>query len=379
MKHFIFVTYKFQNLFVLLYICILLAGIQIIYLLAFLFAFNKKRIVSVQQPHPVSVIVCAHDEEQNLKELIPLLLSQKHPEFEVIVVEDRSNDDTYDYLLQATQQDTRLKMVRVSHKPDHVNGKKFGITLGIRAAKYEWLLFTDADCRPDNEHWIANITSQYDANTQVILGYSPYKKSEGLLNAFIRFESLLTGIQYMGMALLGKPYMGVGRNLAYTKTLFLQSKGFNNYVGVMGGDDDLFVNIHARAANTQVCMGLQTTTHSTPKNTWAEFLNQKLRHLHAGKRYKFSDKVVLGLFMSSWLLMWFMVAPAFLAVTVPEVLAAMWLLRWVLLTVLFHVASRRLGGDFEWWKTPLLDFIFPFYYLVTGLRALVAKRIRWKN
>jgi glycosyltransferase involved in cell wall biosynthesis len=363
----------------LLYFCAALAGIQIIYLLLFFYAFHKKRMVPVHEPHPVSVIVCAHDEEQNLKELIPQLLAQKHPEFEVIIVEDRSNDGTYDYLLEATQLDSRLKMVRVTHKPDYINGKKFAITLGVRAAKYEWLLFTDADCRPDNEHWIANLTSQYDADTQVVLGYSPYKKSEGILNAFIRFESLLTGIQYMGMALLGKPYMGVGRNLAYTKSLFLQSKGFNNYVGVMGGDDDLFVNIHAQRANTQVCVGLQSTTHSTPKNTWAEYLNQKLRHLHAGKRYKFSDKAIIGLFMSSWLLMWFVAAPAFLLVNQPGALAALWFVRWILLAALFYRASRRLGGDFEWWKTPLLDFIFPFYYLVTGLRALVAKRIRWKN
>ena len=131
------------------FICIAIFIIQICYLVVFLVAFSRQeKEPEGKKPNPVSVIVCAHDEEHNLKELVPLLLKQDHPEFEIIIVEDRSNDGTYDYLLQATQEDHRLKMVRVVNKPDYINGKKFGITLGIRAAKYNWLLFTDADCRP---------------------------------------------------------------------------------------------------------------------------------------------------------------------------------------------------------------------------------------
>ena len=370
---------KINALSILVLICFALIGIQILYLSLFLFAFYRKDNIVSQEPKPVSVIVCAHDEEQNLKELVPMLLQQNHPEFEIVIVEDRSNDGTYDYLLQATQENSRLKMVRVVNKPEYINGKKFGITLGIRAAKYDWLLFTDADCRPDGKTWITRMTERYDDQTQFVLGFSPYQKAEGLLNAFIRFESLLTGIQCLGMALLGRPYMGVGRNLAYSKSLFLQSKGFNNYLGVMGGDDDLFVNLHAKETNTQVCIGRDATVLSSPKKTWSDFLNQKLRHLFAGKRYKFSDKLILGLFMISWLFTWFLVLPLIFFVHPPWPLLSVFLLRWVLLVTLLNKASERLGCQFEAWKTPLLDFIFPFYYLVTGLRALVAKRIRWKS
>lgn len=357
----------------------MIISIQILYLSLFLYAFSKKDNISPQKPKPVSVIVCAHDEEQNLKELLPILLEQNHPEFEIIIVEDRSNDGTYDYLLQATQDDSRLKMVRVVNKPEYINGKKFAITLGIRAARYDWLLFTDADCRPDSKNWITRMTERYNDQTQFVLGFSPYQKAEGLLNAFIRFESLLTGIQCLGMALLGRPYMGVGRNLAYTKSLFLQRKGFNNYIGVMGGDDDLFVNLHANKTNTQVCIGQDATVLSSPKKTWSDFMDQKLRHLFAGKRYKFSDKLILGLFIMSWILTWFLVVPM-IFLTHPSLLILFsFLLRWGLLVWLFRNASNRLAGQFEVWKTPLLDFIFPFYYLVTGLRALVVKRIRWKS
>lgn len=360
-------------------ICIVILVIQILYLSVFLFAFSRQEYIEVKPPNPVSVIVCAHDEEQNLKELLPLLLEQDHPEFEVIIVDDRSNDGTYDYLLQATQQDSRLKMVRVAEKPEYINGKKFGITLGIRAANYNWLLFTDADCRPVSKYWITRMTERYNDQTQFVLGFSPYRKEEGLLNSFIRFESLLTGIQAFGMALLGKPYMGVGRNLAYTKSLFIQSKGFNNYLGVVGGDDDLFVNVHATKSNTRLCLDIESSVVSTPKTTWTEFMDQKLRHLYAGKRYKFLDKIILGSFMMSWLLTWFVVVPLMYYVQPIGLLLVLFLFRWILLVWLFNEASRRLGDQFESWKTLFLDFIFPFYYLVTGLRALVIKRIRWKN
>lgn len=354
-------------------------GIQLLYLIVLLIVFNNKKKLEVKSPRAVSVIVCAHDEEENLKELVPLLLKQQHPEFEVIIVEDRSNDGTFDYLLQATQEDNRLKMVRVVSKPENINGKKYGLTLGIRAAKYEWLLFTDADCRPASDQWLAQMTSHYNDQTQIVLGFSPYKKLPGLLNAFIRFESILTGIQYIGLALLGNPYMGVGRNLAYVKSMFLKSKGFNNYLGVMGGDDDLFVNQHAKKSNTQVCIGAHSTTVSNPKTSWGSFLNQKLRHLSAGKHYKFSDKLLLGCFMMSWIFIWFISFPLGFLIPLGWILVALFVLRWILLISLIRLASRRLDAEMEAWKIPLLDFIFPFYYLVTGLRALVVKRIKWKS
>ena len=203
---------------------------------------------------PVSVIVCAHDEEQNLRDLIPLLLSQNHPDFEIIIVDDRSNDGTFDLLLQETSKDHRLRMVHVNRTPQLFNAKKYALTLGIKAAKYEWLLLTDADCRPDSKNWISSFTKHFSQTTQFVLGFSPYEKRPGILNAFIRFETLMSGIQYLSFASLGIPYMGVGRNLSYRRSKFLAEKGFNNFIKTTGGDDDLFVNQHARKANTAVCI-----------------------------------------------------------------------------------------------------------------------------
>ena len=364
---------------VLTIFCFAIIGIQIIYLSLFLVAFLKKEKNTVKSVLPVSVIVCAHDEEHNLRELVPMLLSQDYPEFEVIIVEDRCNDATYDYLLAATKLEPRLKMVRVVHKPDHISGKKFALTLGIRAARYDWVLFTDADCRPAGNAWISNMCEQMDDSAKIVLGFSPYLKSKGLLNAFIRFESFLTGIQFIGLAILGRPYMGVGRNMAYRKSLFLNNKGFNSHLDVTGGDDDLFVNQHAVGTTTKTCIGKESLMKSLPKTTWKEYYIQKLRHLVVGKYYKFSDKLILGIFSLTWVFTWVIALPfSFYSPLMGWILFA-FLFRWILLIFLFHRASRKLGEPFEAWKAPFLDFIYAFYYLVTGPMALVSKKVRWKS
>ena len=354
-------------------------GIQLIYLVMLLIAFSRKRIAGSNVTPPVSVIICAHDEEKNLRELIPLLLQQHYSQFEVIIVEDRCNDGTYDFLLEATTLDKRLKMVRVRHLPEHVSGKKYALTLGIKAAAYEWVLFTDADCRPNSDQWIRSMASHFQESAQIVLGYSPYTKFPGYLNSFIRFESLLTGIQFIGWALLGRPYMGVGRNLAYRKALFFENKGFNNFLSITGGDDDLFVNKHATSINTVVSIGAALLMPSMPKKTWKEFFYQKLRHLSVGKYYNLNDRIMLGLFSSTWIMIWVFVAPVMCTGQgIDNFLWAGFLLREIVLLSLVHRASRTLGDAFETWKTPFLDFNYAIYYLGTGLAALLSKRVRWK-
>ena len=249
--------------------------VQVIYLLIFIIGLSKKKVTTNGGLLPVSVIVCAHDELENLKELIPQLLSQDHPEFEVIIVDDRSNDSTFDFLLEETAKDHRLRMVHVNRTPPHTNSKKYALTLGIKAARFEWLLFTDADCRPDGNSWISTMSNQFNDATQFVLGYSPYMKGKGFLNAFIRFDTLMTAIQYVSFAILGNPYMGVGRNLAYRRSSFLGVKGFNNIIAITGGDDDLFVNLHAKGSNTAVCVDRASQTHSKPKTSLKNFIQSK--------------------------------------------------------------------------------------------------------
>jgi glycosyltransferase involved in cell wall biosynthesis len=326
---------------------------------------------------PVSVIICAHDEEQNLKTLVPLLLAQTHREFEIIIVNDRSNDGTYDWLLEETQKHERLNMVNVNFKPDHVNGKKFALTLGIKAARYDWVLLTDADCRPASNEWIHQMAGTFSEKNSIVLGYSPYAAQPGVLNAFIRFETILTAVQYFSFARMGSPYMGVGRNLAYRKNLFLANKGFNAHLSVTGGDDDLFVNQHAPKDRVAILLSPATLMVSKPKTTWAEFWQQKIRHLAVGKLYSLKSKFMLAPFTFTWILFW-PVAFVLMGSQIYLVWAVI-LVRWLMELVAIFTFTRKTGERLEGWKLPFLDFIFGFYYLVAGFKALFTKRVKWKT
>lgn len=375
---------------ILIIVFLIAVGIQAVYLLLFLIAFLRKKSGKTEAGIPVSVVVCAHDEAENLKTLVPVLLSQDYPEYEIIIVNDRSNDHTFDYLLEETKKNPRLRMVDVKSTPEHVNGKKYGITLGIKAASHEWILLTDADCRPRNQHWIRAMSGNFSDQTEFVLGLSPYVRKPGFLNLFIRFETLLTAIQYFAFGWMKNPYMGVGRNLAYRKSLFLQQKGFNNFLHVTGGDDDLFVNMHARGRNTRLELAPDSQVYSIPEVTWRSFYRQKVRHLSVGKRYRFSHRFLLGLFGASWIMAWLCGLAALAAVLLHGGVAvfdgveiylvlAPFALRGILLLLLFAVMLRKASLGFALWTLPVLDFIYAIYYLSTGLVALTTKKIRWRN
>jgi cellulose synthase/poly-beta-1,6-N-acetylglucosamine synthase-like glycosyltransferase len=353
-------------------------GIQLLYLLVFLVSFRRARRAG-EGVAPLSVIVCAHNEIENLKQLVPLLLAQDHPDFEVIIVDDRSSDGSHEYLHESSKRYPRLRLVSVSQTPGHINGKKFALTLGIKAARNEWVVLTDADCRPASSSWLKAMAGVFSDQKKIVIGVSPYQYRPGLLNAFIRFETLVTMIQYVGMALAGRPYMGVGRNLAYRRSLFLDNKGFNDHLHVTGGDDDLFVNRHASSANVAVALGRDALVHSVPAATWREFLRQKIRHLAVGKRYRAGDRLLLGMFSVTWILSWFsLLSLPFLRMH-GYIILALFLVRWILLVAVFSTACRRAGEPAASWKVPFLDFLYTFYYLVAGPVALLSKKVRWKN
>ncbi len=322
--------------------------------------------------------MCAHDEYHNLTQLLPLLLEQNYPDFEIILVNDRSNDETYDWLLQQSKQHAQVKVVQINNTPTHINGKKYGLTLGIRAAANEWLVFTDADCRPASKNWLATMACQMSDTTSIVTGISPYQKTKGFLNLFIRFEAIITAMRYIGFAINGMPYMGVGRNLAYRKSLFMQNKGFTNILGVIGGDDDLFVNNTTNASNTHVCTSPESIVYSIPAKSVKEFFNQKIRHLAAGKKYKTKHRFVLGLDVVSWLLFY----PTAIILLFTNYMV--WTLGGVAIAILAislatYLATKRWGQRFEIWAVPMLDFLYPIYYLTTGAAALITKKIKWKN
>lgn len=353
--------------------------IQAIYWMVFLIGISKKSTSNVVQSlPPVSIIVCAHDEEQNLRELIPLLLAQDHPDFEIIIVDDRSNDGTGDFLIEETAKKTKIKMVKVTQKPEHIPGKKFALTLGIKSAIHDIVLLTDADCRPTSQSWASTMASYFSDKTDIVIGVSPYQKTGGWLNLLIRFEALLTSIFYSGFTKIGIPYMGVGRNLAYRKKIFFEGKGFNAHLSAIGGDDDLFVNQHARAKNTAIVLDNKSLVLTSPATTFSTFFNQKKRHLAAGKFYKGFHKFLLAPLMITQCL--FIPTSLIMLLGFKGILTFTLLLaRWIIIGITVRSFNHRTGTEFPLFMIPVADAYFTFYYLATAPAALVSQKIVWKT
>ena len=255
--------------------------IQIFYYLFFFsrLAFFKTAIKNNTQTHPVSVIICARDEAANLAKNLPGSLVQAYSTtHEVIVVNDNSFDDSK-YLLEEFERNFKhLKVVELKQEAKMIPGKKFPLSVGIKTAKYEIVLLTDADCVPSSEHWIEKIQESYDDSTEIVLGYGAYHKKKGLLNRLIRWETFHTALQYLSYALAGKPYMGVGRNLSYKKAIFFRHKGFSSFNHISSGDDDLFINTAATKNNTKINISPEAFTLSDSPNTWNQWVKQKRRH-----------------------------------------------------------------------------------------------------
>ena len=352
--------------------------VQIIYWLVWAIGVSKiNQVNSNSKDHGISVLIAAKNELENLRVLIPLLLKQSHNLFEIIIINDRSTDGSYDFLLAQANQHPNLKVITVDELPNHLNAKKYALTLGIKAANYEQVLLTDADCKPESENWIGSFANSWKDKSEFVLGFSGYDKKPGILNYFIRFETILTAIQYLGAAALGKPYMGVGRNLSYSKSLFLSKKGFHGFQDLVGGDDDIFVNKYANSSNTSTVLSPDSLIASIPKLTVSDFFIQKTRHLSVGKHYSLKSKIILGVFTLSWILTWGLLPFEIISTQNLALLGILILGRYLLMGLTFTIFIKKSGAKLNLLGLMLLDFMFVLYYFVTGIRALLIKRVKW--
>jgi poly-beta-1,6-N-acetyl-D-glucosamine synthase len=251
------------------------------------------KITSNVTQEPFSVIICARNEAENLYKNLPFILVQKYPVFEVIVVDDASEDKSSEILKQYQQQYPQL---RVQYRKDKQRlGKKDALAAGIAAANYNNLLMTDADCRPASEYWLAAMASKLGEDVKIVLGFGPYTQTSGALNKWIRFEAIHTALQYFSFSLYGMPYMGVGRNIAWKKNLFDIIGGFKAHAHIPSGDDDLFVSAASTPENTAICISPESFVYSDAKNTWVNYFKQKRRHLSTGWHYRLEHKIMLAI------------------------------------------------------------------------------------
>jgi glycosyltransferase involved in cell wall biosynthesis len=387
----------------LLILWLVMVSIQLIYIL---FVFSRTALSKSNDPDEsasfselqgVTIIVCARNELENLIELLPLLNEQNYPIFEVLVMDDRSTDGTIEFLEQAAIDLSRVRSIRIDKEYEHVTPKKYALTIALKKALYPTVLVTDADCRPSSTDWLAGMVAPLAEDAKkIVLGFSPYDYQPGLLNLLIRFETLFTAVQYFSLALAGRPYMGVGRNLAYHTQLFFANRGFYTHMNVVGGDDDLFVNEVATGQNTAVCLNPATFMWSKPKETWAEWRLQKRRHLNVGNYYKPGNKLRLGLLTGSHVLTW--IIGLFIGLIVLWCVSCSYTFtanEWLLLLIstgafAFRILafwgivgriSYRLAHTVHWGLVPLMDLVLAIYFAIAGVKTLITrrtKRIYWR-
>lgn len=243
---------------------------------------------------PVSVIICARNEADNLRKNLPIILEQKYPDYEVIVVNDCSEDDTEEVLIALSGKYRQLRISTIHKESSLIHSKKMALFIGIKAAQNDILLLTDADCRPVSDNWISLMAGQFTDNTGFVLGYGGYHKGKGVLNKYIRYDAMVIAIKYITMAMAGRPYMGVGRNLAYRRSLFFRNRGFGPNLYLQAGSDDLFVNRLANKNNCRVQSSPDSFTRTVAAKSWQAFWKQKTRHIATTKLYRTGQKMVLA-------------------------------------------------------------------------------------
>ncbi|MBP6532277.1 MAG: glycosyltransferase [Bacteroidia bacterium] len=329
-------------------------------------------------PHPVSVIVCAKNEVLRLQKYLPAVLEQAYPDFEVIVINDCSWDETGEYLESIAQQYPQLKIVTIKEQEKYRHGKKFALTLGIKAAKNEYLLFTDADCIPAGKNWLSLMQRHFARNTEIILGYGPYQKESGFLNKLIRYDTFHIATQYLSAALGKNPYMGVGRNMAYKKDLFFRTKGFAKHNHILSGDDDLFVNENGNAQNTAVELDPESFTYSEAKKTFSQWFAQKKRHMSTARHYKSGHQFFLLMNSGSLILFYLLLITLLILRFEWRILVSLYAGLMILrLPIVFSCAKRLKENDLVW-SFPFLEIVHiilqPLFYIAN----VFSKQKSWK-
>jgi glycosyltransferase involved in cell wall biosynthesis len=299
-------AFEYNGSTLLFFVFALIALIQLLFVIFIhgRLAFFKDQVNDADKNlPPLSIIIIARNESDNLYEYLPSILDQNYPEFEVIVINHQSTDDSAFLLAAFAKQYNNLKIIEVAKSQHLKPGKKLAITVGIKGAKYEHILLTDADCKPNSSNWLNKMASKFLSGKEIVMGYSPYYKKRGFLNKTIRFDTAWIGINYLSMALARMPYMSVGRNLAYTKTVFKKVNGFKSHYAIPSGDDDLFIQEAAKKSNYCISIDEDSFTYSEPHSNWSGWIRQKSRHFSTSAHYNVFKKLMLGIYPLTMLIL----------------------------------------------------------------------------
>ncbi len=328
---------------------------------------------------PISLLICARNEEKNLVQFLPYILKQEYQDVEIILINDCSQDNTLKIMKSFQQQNpTKIKIVNVTEDKRKWGNKKYALSLGIKSATHNNLLFTDADCKPSSKQWISKMVRNFSKEKEIILGYGAYRFIKGSwLNKLVRFETLMSALQYFSYSKIGLTYMGVGRNLAYTKSLFFNNNGFENHRHLKSGDDDLFVNQNATKENISLSFSKDSFTVSEPKTSFREWIRQKRRHVSTASHYKPIHQILLGIFYSSQLLFWSL-AILLLAFNFKwKIILGFVLLRLITQYIIINATAKKLDEKEITLWAPFLELFLILTQLFIFIKNLISKPTHW--
>ena len=359
------------------YAYIIVCTVQILVLGFIWMGFGKYSEPSERLVKSVSVIVAVKNEVENVQGLVESLCSQNYDDYNVIIVDDYSDDGSFESLELLSSKYEKLNVVRGTY-PLSQSSKKSALSHGISLSKAEYLLFTDADCIPRSNNWIQSMVNHTKRN-DIVLGVSPYTTQTGLVNSMIQYETKITYFLYSAAALLGLPYMGVGRNLLIKKEL-LRSVGFyDSHKDVVGGDDDLTINRIANSRNTTVNLSPEGVVNSFPLQSYRERITQKLRHFSVGKYYSFKSKMILGIVNASWIAVNFLFIICLVFNIELLSIISLHILRTLLLFLIFGGLTKLNKVNSVGLKSVYLDNLYSLELLILGPLGLLSKKIVWQK
>ncbi len=330
-------------------------------------------------PEPVSVVVCAKNEDEHLTEFLPKIMTQDYPNFEVVVVNDCSWDDTEHVIDEFAKIFPNLRKANIKEDRYYKHGKKFAMLVGIKAAAHDRLVFTDADCYPASDQWLKEMALGFSVEKEIVLGYGAYEKQKGLLNKLIRFDTFIIAVQYLSAAIKRNTYMGVGRNLAYSKELFFKQKGFSTHYHIESGDDDLFVNQAATASNVNVCVNAAAITYSKPETTFRDWRLQKARHLTTAPLYSSASRSRIAFnYFSQY---YFYLSLFALAGSLQTLLLipVLFVLKGVVQVLILHKTVNKLNEKDLLFGAVVYELILLFIYPIFHISKLFNKPNKWNH
>jgi len=321
----------------------------------------------------LSLVVAAYNEIENLKKLVPALVDQDYSNYEIIVALDRSTDGSKEYLTELHRQ---VSYIEIPSTPDDWDHKKFALTQGIAKASGEWIILTDADCLPSSVKWLESISKEITPKRDILIGVSPIISSGTFISIYAQFEGFMTYLLYLGITISYKPYMSVGRNMAFRKSFWEEKGGYLSIKEVKGGDDDLFIKLNANRRNTGLYLqGKESLVFTQSKKTWKAYFTQKMRHYKVSSSYKKKTNIILSTFhllhiVSLIALISFISSSFFLPIILFYLFIKL---------VGYRFVVGKIGAGFNYILFPIVDIIYAFVTPVLGIWSQLKKDIKWKN